>query len=365
MAVVKLQELQSLLLKESAGWQAVHNSLLDLDESQQSRLLGVNPPGGPPTEAEKEASLRASAAAHALAAGAGVGAYPATFDWRNVGGNNYITPIRNQGNCGSCVAFGSLAGVEAKIRIWKGSPGYNIDLSEAHLFYCLKGDPNGCINGWWPDDALNHVKNTGVALESYFPYTGAQQACNVGSGWQNQKVQITGWHRIYDVSQIKDWIANNGPVGACFEVFNDFFSYGSGIYSHISGGSAGWHCISVVGYDDVNRCWICKNSWGPGWGDGGYFRIAYGQCSIEYYGMWAVEGIIDSTWIYNKRILGLWTINQDRNAWVYVQDEGWKRIFYSNQNVFFDMLAQLIAAKNRGTTVNIRIENGLIAEIYA
>jgi C1A family cysteine protease len=362
MANVKLQELQSLLLKEGAGWEARHNSLLDLDDHQRSMLLGAVPPEGALTQAQKEASRKTSMAAHARG---GAGAYPSAFDWRNRGGNNFITPIRDQGGCGSCVAFGALAAAEARIRIVKNMPAYSIDLSEAHLFYCLKGDPNGCNNGWWPAPALDAVKNTGVALESYFPYTGAQQACNVASGWQNQKVQITGWHNIADISQIKDWIANNGPVSACFDVYNDFFSYHSGIYKHVSGAFAGGHCVCVVGYDDVNHCWICKNSWGPGFGEGGFFRIAYGECNLEHYGMWAIEGIVDTTWINNKKVLGLWTIDNDHNAWVYLQDEGWKRIFSGNHNVCLDMLSQLIAAKNKGTTVSVRIENGQITQVYA
>src|SRR5206468_3305820 len=47
------------------------------------------------------------------------------------------------------------------------------------------------------------------------------------------------------------------------------------------------HCVSVVGYDDVAGCWICKNSWGPGWGDRGFFRIAYGEVGIDA-SMWGV-----------------------------------------------------------------------------
>jgi hypothetical protein len=64
-------------------------------------------------------------------------------------------------------------------------------------------------------------------------------------------------------------------------VFNDFFSYRTGVYRHTTGALAGYHAVSVVGYDDSQQCWICKNSWGPGWGDSGWFRIGYGECGMD------------------------------------------------------------------------------------
>jgi hypothetical protein len=63
-------------------------------------------------------------------------------------------------------------------------------------------------------------------------------------------------------------------------VYNDFFSYRGGVYRHTTGALAGYHAICVVGYNEKDQCWICKNSWGTGWGEKGWFRIAYGQCGI-------------------------------------------------------------------------------------
>ena len=80
---------------------------------------------------------------------------------------------------------------------------------------------------------------------------------------------------------IKDWIASRGAVTGCFLVYDDFFAYRSGVYRHVSGALAGGHCVAIIGYDDAQSCWICKNSWGPGWGDAGFFRIAYGELTFE------------------------------------------------------------------------------------
>jgi len=59
---------------------------------------------------------------------------------------------------------------------------------------------------------------------------------------------------------------------------------------HVSGPDGGLHCVEVIGYSEAEQCWICKNSWGAGWGEGGFFRIAYGQCAIDS-GALGVEGV--------------------------------------------------------------------------
>jgi C1A family cysteine protease len=121
--------------------------------------------------------------------------------------------------------------------------------------------------------------------------------------------------------------------------------------------------VSVVGYDDATGCWICKNSWGAGFGEGGFFRIAYGNCGIDAE-MWLAEGIADTGWIRGAHIAGLWTIDQDRNAWVYVVAVGWRKVSPDNDNIFLDMLSQLAAAKAAKRTVDFYQEQGVIKQIY-
>jgi hypothetical protein len=68
------------------------------------------------------------------------------------------------------------------------------------------------------------------------------------------------------------------------EVYDDFYSYRNGVYARTSGASyEGGHAVLIVGYDDGDNCWICKNSWGTGWGENGYFKIRRGNCSIGTY----------------------------------------------------------------------------------
>lgn len=354
-----LASLQDALAKNAARWQAGKTPLSDLSDADKRIHLGAVPPPGTPSLQEREAT----AAAHAKAVGApgGVG-YPDMFDWRNVGGESYITPITDQGGCGSCVAFGSTATVEAMVRIGRGNPNYAVDLSEAHLFYCYAAQGGyNCESGWWPDMAFDAYKS-GVVDEACFPYTAGDQSCNLCSDWQSRLTMISGWHTLSSVSDMKTWIANNGPLDACFSVYNDFFSYTGGIYTHVSGDLAGGHCISIVGYDDVNGCWICKNSWGPGWGESGFFRIAYGQCGIDAT-MWAAEGIVATGWERGATIIGLWAIDQANNAWVYADKIGWRKIAPDNDNIFYDLLSQLVAAKATGSPVDFYEDQGIIKQI--
>lgn len=358
-----LQELRAAIQQQRASWQAAPNDLFLASDEEKRAHLGFNPPGGLEELQAREQQAKANLAAYgaqALAFGA-----PASFDWRNYGGRNFITPVKDQGSCGSCVAFGTTAAVEGTLRARIGDPTYPIDLSEAMLFYCIARDQGrNCGNGWWVPPALDGYKNTGVCDEACYPYTAGDQACTGRcADWAGRVVKIGNWHAISSIADMKTWLAGSGPLAACFTVYNDFFAYSSGVYRHVSGGVAGGHCVCCVGYDDAQSCWIMKNSWGAAWGDSGYFRIAYGECGIDAT-MWAVDSIGTGVWQNGKNIIGLWTIDQDRNGWVCVNGIGWKKIAADNDVIFYNLLAQLIAAKAANRPVNFYEEQGVIKQVY-
>jgi C1A family cysteine protease len=200
-------------------------------------------------------------------------ALPASIDWRNNGGN-FVTPVRDQRQCGACVAFATAATIESRILIAQNRPGVDFDLSEAALFFCGAGQ--ACNLGWQPQAALAHAQGHGLGRESAFPYTPANQPCmNVTA------VVNTGNPAAAATIMARKQALIDGPAIACMAVYGDFFSYGSGIYRHVDGPLAGYHAICVVGYDDGQGCWIVKNSWNTRWGEQGFFRIAYGECGFD------------------------------------------------------------------------------------
>jgi len=86
-------------------------------------------------------------------------------------------------------------------------------------------------------------------------------------------------------ADIQAEIYAHGPMETAFDVYEDFFSYSSGIYQHVTGGYEGGHAVKTIGwgYDQATglNYWIQANSWGAAWGEQGFFRIAQGQCGID------------------------------------------------------------------------------------
>lgn len=288
-------DVRQRLAQEGAEWEVG-------PETAAARVAGFNPANrlgyvpGPDAPSLEHAERAARQLAAGPSAAAEAAAAPATFDWRAKAGKNYVTPVKDQGACGSCVAFGVLAAVESLVRISLRKPTASVNLSEAQLYFCYgpKYDAGACPEGgWWPDAALDALR-AGVADESRYPYTDQNQKCRIPADWRTKSTRVTGWRQLGTPAAIKRHIAAVGPVTACFSVYEDFFYYGSGIYRHVTGELVGGHCVCVVGYNDAKRYWLCKNSWGTAWGEDGFVRIAYGQCGIDD-GMWAADGVVVST----------------------------------------------------------------------
>jgi C1A family cysteine protease len=255
-----------------------------------SRLGYLPSRGVPPLEEQEAIAAQAAAVAPPAAP-----SYPPAVDLRATSAGNMITPIRDQGQCGSCVAFGSSAAVEGTLRAEHGDPSIELDLSEAYLFYCKAAEEGrtcgGPTGGWYPKAALDvFSKGGGVPEEACFPYTAGDQECAACADWEGQATTIEAWRPLDTPAEMKDWIATHGPTVASMVVYEDFQHYRGGIYSYVSGEKLGGHCICIVGYDDERRFWIAKNSWNTGWGEEGFFRIAYGQCAIDS-GMLGVGGV--------------------------------------------------------------------------
>jgi len=213
---------------------------------------------------------------------------PPVWDWRDVDGKDFTTPIKNQlqDKCGSCWAFGALAGLESCIKIWNNNPDLDIDLSEQYMLSC---SPGSC-HGWYWTLTLKWIKENGAILELCLPYEAddtipCEDKC---PEWREQLVGIDNYHKVSPtVSVIQSALVEYGPLPCTMEVYQDFYpNYSGGVYKYTWGGLVFGHCITIVGYNDTwggedEGYWICKNSWGTDWGEDGWFRIAYHECKIE------------------------------------------------------------------------------------
>ena len=206
---------------------------------------------------------------------------PSSFSWQDVNGADFTTPVKNQAPYPSCESFALTAAVEAMVQIEVGYP-FGCDLSEAHLFFFSGGTIDW---GSYPENDTKLLMEKGIPDEGCWPYPNDlyQYPLNTTSlDWQNRTVKITDWYYLVENPDvIKTALIENGPVPTYFLVYKDFLYHKKGIYQHRWGTAMGPHYVCIMGYNDDPGYWIVKNSWGTKYQDEGWFKIRYGECSIE------------------------------------------------------------------------------------
>ncbi len=263
----EITALQQQIDAKGYHWVAGRTTVSELPIEQRLKMLGFKPPKGYDEWLAKQPKFKATLKID----------LPSVFDWRDSG---IMTTVKNQGGCGSCWDFGATGAFEAAV---KQHDGIEYDLSEQQVLSCnIYGSD---CSGGWVEPVYELFKRYGAVSEACMPYQAddavpcTQDECPV-------VVKLKDWVNVAeDVASIKEALLRN-PVATSFVVYNDFFSYNSGCYVYTSGAYAGGHIVVMVGWDD-NACgtgqgaWICKNSWGPDWGDlGGYFYIKWGECGV-------------------------------------------------------------------------------------
>jgi len=207
---------------------------------------------------------------------------PDTVDWRTKG---YVTPVKNQGRCGSCWAFsatGSLEGQHFK------KTGKLVSLSEQNLVDCSRTSGNfGCLGGY-VDKAFEYIKdNGGIDTEASYPYKAEKGRCHFLKA--DVGATVTGYTDIQsgNESALQSAVATVGPISVWIDVWHESFHfYHKGVYNEPACSSTFLnHEVLAVGYGtyEGQDYWLVKNSWGTGWGMEGYVmmtRNKNNQCGI-------------------------------------------------------------------------------------
>jgi len=231
---------------------------------------------------------------------------PEHFDWRKYQGENYDSPVRNQGNCGSCYAMATIAVAESRIRILSNLKDKAILSAQAVVSCSIYNQ--GC-DGGYPYLVGKHAMDHGLVPESCMEYFGSDVECkllqspdcpdplNPRRYYVSNYSYIGGYYgSCSEVAMMRE-ILRAGPIMVAFDAPSTLFYYSGGVYTGDAPPHEGiklpglnlWektnHAVVAVGWGVQNgqKYWIIKNTWGPDWGEHGYFRIRRGtdECGVE------------------------------------------------------------------------------------
>lgn len=252
-------------LTGASTWYAELNEFSDWTEEEFKQL--------------KKGKSRIDTGRHPMTQSLGVAANPTRKDWREAG---VVTAVKNQGGCGSCWAFGSTEVMESHYAI---NTGDLLTLAPQAYVNCAPnpthcGGTGGC-EGSIPELAFNTSAQIGLPLESDLPYHGTDAACT-----SYKAAVINGGYTKLpenDADALETALANVGPIAV--NVAANWGRYGGGIFS---GGCTASSCtldhiVAAVGYDKSGEgYWLARNSWGAGWGEGGYIRLSRANDVVTY-----------------------------------------------------------------------------------
>ncbi|XP_068242940.1 dipeptidyl peptidase 1-like [Palaemon carinicauda] len=213
---------------------------------------------------------------------------PLNFDWRDVDGVDYVSPIRDQGACGSCYSFASMALLESRLRVATKNQRKDIFSPQDAMTCTVLGQ--GCEGGYIFLTGGRHSMEQGVVAEECNPYREQDEPCDTDMTcprtYVSQYEFVGGYFGATNEANMMQELVANGPIGVAILMSSDLLYYGGGIYyntglvTNFDPFEFADHAILCVGYgvDETTgeKYWILKNSWGESWGEQGYFRVKRG-----------------------------------------------------------------------------------------
>jgi len=194
----------------------------------------------------------------------------ASVDWRSKGA---VTPVKNQGQCGSCWAFSTVGGLEGA---WEIGTGTLTSMSEQQFVDCSKAN-SGC-NGGLMDSAFQYAEGVAVATESSYPYTARDGSCKSSYTTAIPRGGVNGYHDVSRSTSSLQSALVQQPVSVAIQADQSVFQRYSGGVITSGCGTQLDHGVTAVGYN--SDYFIVKNSWGASWGNSGYVYIGGSQCGI-------------------------------------------------------------------------------------
>jgi len=250
---------RSKVMNSSATF--AHNKFSDLTLDEFSARLGMK--GYVPKQVEGVAIADPAPQA------------PGSFDWRS---KNGITPVKDQGQCGSCWAFSCTESIESVWKI-KGGKTNQVPLAPQQIVDCDRND-GGCNGGDLPTCYQYVISAGGLEAESDYPYHAKDQTCQANKA--KEQDPIKGFNYIIpqgssNEGQMADFVAANSPISIIVDA-SSWSSYNGGILKASQCGHSLDHAVQIVGYDGLSTSgfWIVRNSWGADWGENGFIRLQYG-----------------------------------------------------------------------------------------